>query len=199
MYIRAPGALLLLAASLFAGGLAPAHAQDGGAWLVRTRALYVGPNASSSPSGLDVDGDAVAEVDITYFLARRIGLELVLATAAQEVHAGGSSLGTVNHLPPTLTLQYHFPPVGDLLPYVGAGVNYTNFYSKSGGLKEFELEDSFGLAGQVGADIGLWSRVVFNVDAKYVNIETDVNSDGDKAFHLKINPLLIGAGLGYRL
>ncbi len=33
-------------------------------------------------------------------------------------------------LPPTLTLQYHFTDFGAFKPYVGAGVNYTVFFSQ---------------------------------------------------------------------
>ncbi|XLM23340.1 OmpW family protein, partial [Chromobacterium piscinae] len=38
-------------------------------------------------------------------------------------------LGKVSVLPPTLTLQYHFMPEATFRPYVGAGINYTRFYS----------------------------------------------------------------------
>jgi outer membrane protein len=145
-----------------------------------------------------VKGDAVAEVDITRFITPQIALELVLATAGQEVMAGGSSLGTVNHLPPTLSLQYHLLESARFRPYVGAGANYTNFYRKSGGLSTLDLDHSFGWAAQVGTDVMLTGRTSVNVDAKYVNIETDVKSGGTTAYHLKINPILLGLGLGYR-
>jgi outer membrane protein len=33
-------------------------------------------------------------------------------------------------LPPTLTMQYHLAPEGKIRPYLGAGLNYTIFYSE---------------------------------------------------------------------
>jgi outer membrane protein len=41
-----------------------------------------------------------------------------------------TKLGSVDLLPPTLTLQWHFMPDQSFDPYVGAGVNYTYFGTK---------------------------------------------------------------------
>lgn len=53
-----------------------------------------------------------------------LALELILATQKQEVTAGGVPVGTVKHLPPTLTLQYHFAPDASFRPYAGAGLKF---------------------------------------------------------------------------
>jgi len=166
-------------------------------WLVRARGIAVLPNASSDPSGLDVKADATAEVDITRLLNRFLSVELVLATAAQEVKAGATSLGTVTHLPPTLLLQGR-PFEGRVSPYLGAGVNLTAFYAKSGGLENLDLSTSVGWALQAGFDVRLAERTVLNFDGKYVHLTTDVKSGGTKLYDLKVNPFVIGAGLGYR-
>jgi outer membrane protein len=42
------------------------------------------------------------------------------------VRAGGTDIGSLKHLPPTLSLQYHFTGMS-FRPYVGLGVNYTRF------------------------------------------------------------------------
>ena len=44
--------------------------------------------------------------------------------------AGTGDAAEVKHLPPTVTLQYHFNTTSRLHPYVGAGINYTNFFSE---------------------------------------------------------------------
>jgi outer membrane protein len=177
---------------------APAAAQTEHPWLVRARAVAIVPQASSEPAGLDVKSDATIELDISRFLTPNIALELILATASQEVVAGSPSLGTVQHLPPTLNLQYHPLTTGQFRPYVGAGGNVTFFYGKSGGLDGLDLTTSVGYSFQAGADVALTKRAVLNFDGKYVRIATDVKSGGTKAYHLKINPLVIGVGLGYR-
>ena len=43
---------------------------------------------------------------------------------------GGLATGSTKHLPPTLSVQYHFNSAGKLIPYVGLGVNYTIFFSE---------------------------------------------------------------------
>ena len=196
MRVRTVGVALVV--SLVGASMARAQAPAQGRLLVRARAVYIAPNAESSPGGLDVKDDAVAEVDVSFFFTERIAAELVLATAGQEVMANGASLGTVSHLPPTLSLQYHFTPGRTVQPYVGGGVNYTNFYAKSGGLDGLSLTDSFGWAAQAGVDVRLAPRTILNIDAKYVQLDTDVMAGSAKAYHLDVNPVLIGVGLGYR-
>ncbi len=50
----------------------------------------------------------------------------------------------------------------------------------------------------MGIDLPIGARGVFNVDAKYVSIKTDVKSGSTKAYELRINPIVFGAGVGYR-
>lgn len=168
-------------------------------WTVRTRAIAIVPNASSSDNtDIDVKSDLTFEVDISRQISPLFSAELILATAGHEVTIGGTSAGSVNHVPPTLLLQLHPTTSGAFRPYVGAGGNFTLFYGNSGGLDPLDLKPSIGYAGQVGADIMIGERGMFNVDAKYIYIKTKVENDGAKVADLKINPFVIGAGFGYR-
>ena len=173
------------------------EAQESHPWLVRARGVVIAPNASSTPKGLDVGNDATIEVALGRRLSDLLSLELSLATSGHEVKTGGTSLGSVNLVPPTLLLQLR-PLVHGPSPYVGAGVNLTWFYGASGGLDQLDLGTSFGFAGQAGLDVPIGGRGVFNVDARYVAIKTDLTSGGTRAYTLKVNPLVIGAGFGYR-
>ncbi len=195
--MRVPGAAVF---AVILAALIPtlAAAQDESRWLVRGRGIVVAPDASSKPAGLDVKADATVEIDITRYLSPLLSLELVLATASQEVTAGGTSLGSVNHLPPTLLLQVHPIREGPVQPYLGAGGNLTIFYARSGGLEALDLSTSLGWAIQGGVDFPLGRRSLLNLDLKYVSIQTDVESGGNKLYELEINPWVIGAGLGYR-
>jgi outer membrane protein len=182
---------------------ATASAQDSPQWQIRTRGLLVAPIASSTPKALDVKANAVAEIDITRYLGKQFALELVLGTSSQEVTSTTgtttTSLGMVSHLPPTLTFQFRPVASGNFQPYLGVGGNMTIFYIKTGGLKALDLSTSVGPAFQAGADIPLGGSTFLNFDVKYVGIATDVKSGNTKAFDLKINPLLIGIGVGVRL
>ena len=103
----------------------PEARAEQGDWLVRLRAIVVDPDDSSSTvrsdrvpipgSGVTVDDDTVPELDITYMLRDRWGLELILASSLHDVSAAGSlaALGEIleaRTLPPSLLLQYHFAP-----------------------------------------------------------------------------------------
>lgn len=107
------------------GGAANAAESD---WLARARIININPDAGSSALNLDVDTQTTLELDFTRFLTNNLALELILATKKHEVTASGVPVGTVKHLPPTLTLQYRFAPDAAFRPYVGAGINYTRFY-----------------------------------------------------------------------
>jgi outer membrane protein len=111
----------------------------------------------------------------------------------------GASMGTFKHLPPSLLLQYHFTGLNGYKPYVGAGVNYTRITSVNlldGGAT---LEDhSWGGALQVGLDIPLDKNGSLNFDLKKVYIRSDVSLGTANQGALKLDPVWMGVGLGYR-
>lgn len=47
-------------------------------------------------------------------------------------------------------------------------------------------------------DFRLAPRTILNLDVKYVQLDTDVTAGGVQAYHLDIDPLLVGVGPGYR-
>ena len=197
---------LMMAVLGLAALAAPAMAQDS-PWLVRARAVHIDPADKSDPVGgtgasdrLHVSDKWIPEVDIAYFFTPHWAAELILTYPQKHtVTLDGAAIGSFKHLPPTLTAQYHFLPGAAIDPYVGAGVNYT-LMSKvkllNGGAS---LEhDSIGLALQAGADFRLDERWSLNVDVKKVQIRSDVDIGGARASRVKVDPLLVGVGLGYR-
>ncbi len=180
-----------------AGGAA--HAAQGD-WLGRARVININPDASSSALNLDVDTQTTLELDFSYFLTSNLALELILATKKHEVTAGGVAVGTVKHLPPTLLLQYHFSPEGAFRPYVGAGINYTRFYDVNLGGGTLTVDGSWGGALQAGIDIPINKTFFLNLDVQKIWMDTDVKvvATGVTAANLKINPLILGVGLGMK-
>tara|TARA_R110000868_G_scaffold331140_2_gene592118 strand:- start:95 stop:721 length:627 start_codon:yes stop_codon:yes gene_type:complete len=189
---------------------APAMAESGD-WLVRLRAIDVMPNESASidtiGGDVSISDQVVPELDITYFVQDNWALELILGVTPHDVTAVGTLLGDVDLgsatlLPPTLTLQYHFNPEGQMRPYLGAGVNYTHFFNQDlpGGspLTSINYDDSFGLAAQAGIDFALQDEWFLNVDVKYIDIQTDVTINGAINASVDINPLVVGVGFGRR-
>ena len=60
--------------------------------------------------------------------------------------------GEVDHLPPTLSVQYHFPVDAQWKAYVGVGVNWTMFSNaKVDAPVSVDVDDSVGPAAQVAS------------------------------------------------
>lgn len=184
---------------------AQAQADDKGNWIVRGRALYL-DSANKDNTGLDlsVNNKTFPEVDITYFLSPNLALELVLTYPQKhDIRAAGTKIGTLKHLPPTLSVQYHFP-MGSFRPYVGVGLNYTNFSKVDfdpaiDTLLGPSIEhSSVGLALGVGVDFAIGGGWLLNADVKKVQIRTDVSSFGSKAGTFKVDPMLFSLGIGKR-
>jgi outer membrane protein len=188
-------------------GLAFNAMADESPWQVRARAVHINPADKSDPVGgvgatdrIGVSNKTIPEVDIVYFFNPNISAELVLTYPQKhDVYLDGKAIGTFRHLPPTLLAQYHFAPSSRISPYVGLGLNWTTFsrnkiLNGSGSLEH----DSFGLALQAGLDFKLDKNWSLNLDVKKVQIRSDVLIGGAKASHVKVDPVLIGAGLGYR-
>lgn len=187
-----------------------------GDWLVRIRALHMSPsNDNSTTTVVPALGEVKAEdklfpeVDISYFFTPHIAAELILTVPQKhDVELGGVNIGSVKHLPPTLTLQYHFNPEGSVRPYAGIGLNYTRFSGVKldagtvlGGSVPLKVDrSSVGWAAQIGVDIQLAPQWFLNLDAKYVKIDTDISVKGAgiPVTRLDIDPVLLSVGLGYR-
>ena len=191
----------LAALALLASGVAVAQDFTAGSLLVRARAVHLdSANKDSTGLNLSIDNKTLPEVDFTYFFSPHLAAELVLTVPQkQRVYAGSAQIGTLKHLPPTLTLQYHFNHASGIKPYVGAGVNYTRFSSVDllGGGADLK-RSSVGLAFQAGVDFPLSKNLYLNVDVKKVYIKTDVIAGGNNIGTFKVDPVLVGVGLGWR-
>jgi outer membrane protein len=202
--MNTPVISLLIAATLAVSGAAMAEESP---WLVRARAVHIDPADKSDPVGgvgasdrLHVSDKWIPEVDISYFVTPNWAAELVLTYPQKHtVTLDGASIGTFKHLPPTLTAQYHFLPGGVFNPYIGAGINYTlisqvNLLNNGARLEH----DSVGLALQAGLDYRLDDHWSLNVDVKKLQLRSDVTVGGAKVSRVKVDPVLLGVGLGYR-
>ena len=173
--------------------------QSEGPWMVRARAVHLeSANKDSTPLGLTVNNKTIPEVDVSYFFTPNVAAELILTVPQKHtLRAGGAAIGSLKHLPPTLLLQYHFNTSG-IKPYVGAGLNYTRFSSVKAPAGVDIDRNSFGAALQVGVDIPLQKNLYLNFDIKKVFIKTDVTANGAKLGSFKVDPVLVGVGLGWR-
>ena len=198
-----------LALALAAGFAASFSAQaQSGPWMVRVHALSLDSanGGSTNPDlQLSINNKIFPEFDISYFFTPNIAAELVLTyPQKQDIRSAGTNIGSLKHLPPTLSLQYHFTDLGAFKPYVGAGLNYTHFSSVSfapavvTALNPSIDKNSTGLAVGAGFDYEFAKNTYFNLDVKKVQIGTDIKSNGTKVGDFKVDPLLVGVGIGWR-
>jgi outer membrane protein len=211
---------IMLAVLPLAATAAEGPAKKAGDIMVRLRSIGFMPDESgaandgTTPIGgaAAVDDQVIPELDITYFFTRNIAMELILATTRHSIAVGGSSLGDVDLgevslLPPVLTLQYHFDPIGRFSPYIGAGLNYTIFFNANKGrggggvsVADIDYSNSVGYAFQIGMDIHVRDRWYANIDLKKVFVDTDINVNNGvvRANGTDLDPWVLGIGFGYR-
>lgn len=203
--------LIALAAAALAATALPTQAQDTGNWIVRARAVHLDSANTDNTNlglGLEINNKWLPEVDISYFFNPNLAVELILTyPQKQTVHSkvAGIDVGSFKHLPPTLTAQYHFTGLGSFRPYLGAGINYTNLSKVDFAPGEAALEasiglkhSSYGLALQAGVDVPLGGGWLLNCDIKKVQIATNVYVNGVDHGKFKVDPVLIGIGIGKR-
>jgi len=169
---------------------------------VRVRGTYVIPAESvdSRLNSLDlkVSDDVVPAVDFEYFFTKNISSELMAAVTRHDIKSAGQFVGSTWLLPPTLTVKYHPLAGSPVSPYAGVGINLTlPFKSTLNGVSDFSIDNTVGWVAQAGADIKIKDNVYFNIDYKYVNVDTKMRVAGVK-YKLDLNPNLVSVGLGYR-
>ena len=195
--------LPLIAASL-AAVAAPAMAQSAGDWTLGVGVHQVAPKSDNGALAggtlpLDIDSDAKPSVTFEYFVRDNLGIEVLGALPFKHDIAvkGVGKVGDTKHLPPTITLQYHFNSAGKVSPLLGVGVNYTTFFSEgtTGALAgtKLKLDDSFGLAAHAGLDFKVSEKASVRVDVRWADINTEVRVDGAKLGTANIDPLVYGA------
>jgi outer membrane protein W/outer membrane protein OmpA-like peptidoglycan-associated protein len=211
-----PRVTSLMAAAL--GGalaLGAAARADDGHWIARVRGIYIDPANQNDAvaglvpkDGLEVNAKWAPDVDFEYLVRENVGVELLLTIPQKHSVSlpGVGELGTLKHLPPTLTVKYYFL-TGRVRPYVGAGINLTLFSDANfgplqsvlgGGASVDISNNSFGPALQAGADVALNEHWQLSLDAKKVWISTDVDVNGTRVLTEGIDPWIYGIGVGYR-
>lgn len=149
----------------------------------------------------------------------------------KEGLAAAGTLGETKHLPPTVTLQYFpMPSNSKFQPYVGVGVNYTTFFEEktnanlngvlngvAGSLtdgalagaissSELELDDSVGVAVELGMDYMLSENFGLNAAVWWADINTDATvtayagdvKAAEVTTEVEIDPMVYMVGFTYK-
>ncbi|MDC4234528.1 OmpW family outer membrane protein [Pasteurella multocida] len=192
-------------AALVAGS---AVAHQAGSVIVRSGPILVVPNASTNHDVFKFDVNSNAQLGLTaaYMATDNLGVELLAATPfSHEITLGNTLVGKTKHLPPSLYAQYYFlDKDAKARPYVGAGVNYTTFFSEKAvlnGVTDLKLKDSWGPAFNAGVDIQVADNLFLNTAIWYAKIKSKATfkvGDVEHKVNVKLDPTVFFVGLGYR-
>ncbi|WP_425090637.1 OmpW/AlkL family protein [Tropicimonas sp. S265A] len=169
---------------------APVHAQSAGEWYGGLGVSAVVPSTGEvtfGPVAVELDFDAGLALTLEYMLTDRIGIEGYLS--------GSDLLGDVDWLPPVLGLTYHFDSVGSLRPFVGAGINYAYISTAGAPFGLVDIDDNFGIALQLGADLALSDRNFLRFSARYVEMDFDVDLIDTGIGTAEIDPVILSVSL----
>lgn len=206
--------------------------------LLRVGAVTVMPDTESGavsglPDGVnnarvDVEDNTQLSLTATYMLTSNLGLEVLAATPFTHDIIGqgdieGVAVGETQHLPPTLSLQYHFGSENGVFnPYIGVGLNVTMFFSEEvdgqlvdtlntlptiaglGGINSvnMELDPSIGLAAQAGVDVKVADNWYVNAAVWYIDISTTAELTTDigttHEVDVDIDPWVFNVAVAYK-
>ena len=211
-------------ASALALASAPAMAYEAGDVLVKFGPAMVAPDSDSTSKILGLTGDVVEVEDgvglgvsATYMMSDAIGVELLASTPfSHDINGlgdvlGGTRVGSTDHLPPTLLVNY-YAPFETIKPYVGVGYNYTLFFNEEttreldallgASSTSLSLSNSGGLAYEIGVDIPMQDNLVFTASAWNIDIDTTakVKANGVlvEEIDVQIDPWVYMVGIGMK-
>lgn len=194
--------LSVLALAL-AASATPALAQSRGDFTLGVGVHNVEPKSNNGALAggtlpLDIGSDVRPTITGEYFLRDGLGIEVLAALPFEHDISvkGVGRVGSTKHLPPTVSLQYHFNNGGKVSPLLGVGLNYTTFFQEdtTGALAgtRLELGDSWGAAVHAGVDFRIGTRGALRVDARWMDIDTDVRVNGARMGTANIDPIAYG-------
>ena len=215
---------IAMAATAIGAGSPALAGSDDGNFMVRVLGTVVDPDTSATVraggaiipgADADVSTEAIPALTLSYFLNKNLAVELFCCFAKHEIDGKGSIAGLHEIadtwiFPPALTLQYHLNSGGKFQPYVGAGVQYINFFNTGSGdnllgATKVTIDDAFGFTLQAGLDYGLGNGWSLNLDVKKTWLDTDITWHNNRALgginvvgDASVDPWIFSAGLGYR-
>lgn len=194
----------IAAAICAALSVTPALAYEAGDWTARLGLHHIEPK-DHNHEVVSVDASTGVTASVAYFATPTIALDLLVALPFEHditLNADGSTVGTTQHLPPTLSVMW-YPRLSDhWQPFLGVGLNYTVFFEEEteGALtgSRLQLDESFGAAFAAGLEYMLTPGFSLVFDVRYMEIESDAKLDGAALGEVEIDPVAVGFSVGYR-
>ncbi|MFG1307019.1 OmpW family outer membrane protein [Xanthobacter autotrophicus] len=186
-------------------------------WLIHADVVDVITNESATVAvgNVPVTGGSVsmadnftATIDVSYFLTPNFAVNVYTGYPPRAHIKGAGSLasfGTLasaNYGPLTVSGEYHFLGLGAFKPYVGIGVTYAIFLNvDDAALQNVNVDNAFGPAFKIGVDYDISEKWTVHSYVQQILLTTDVSamvSSIPASARVKINPTIVGVGIGYR-
>jgi outer membrane protein len=198
---------------------APNSPRQAGDIFVRGGAYEIFPDSSAN-AAVEVDDALGFGFTVGYMFADQFAVELLAAMPFQHdinLKANGAKVADVQHLPPTLSVQWMPALNSRFKPYLGVGVNLTLFFDET--LNTLVLEQSLGAdytkldvdtvslgwSGQAGLDFFLTDTLLMNLDIRYIAISTEAKLQGSLSGaadlslgDVDIDPWVVGINFGWQ-
>jgi outer membrane protein len=175
---------IVLAAMMVVSVASVCAAEDFQRYSVGLQMMYLNPDVDEVLGAVSAEDTMTGGLTLEYFITPNFSAELVAAIAHVDLEVADNTIGDGEAwlLPPSLYIKYHPMPQWKISPYVGVGVDWVYAWDESiratdGSLVDLDIEDSFGWAAKVGADIKVTQNLYFNVDVMYLENETEMNID----------------------
>jgi outer membrane protein OmpA-like peptidoglycan-associated protein len=195
--------LALLAAGVLAASTASAAQQP---WIVKGGLGYLMPKSSvgtvdfgTGKLDVEVDDGWGFVFSVGYMFDEHWALEVLASSPfSHDITIKGAGEAETDLLPPTVSALYYFNPGGRARPYLGAGINFTEFFNEDP--DELHLGGSVGPAAAAGLDFMFTRHWFATLDLRWIYVDTEVKADGSQKDygHLQLNPLLASVMVGYR-
>ena len=218
-------ALTVLAVAAALAFSASAQAQSANQWSAAFGIKKITPKTQSgflsAPTlpGVtnEVGSDTEPAFTFGYMLTDNIGLETFLAPPFKHDQNGGGSikgtgkLGTVESLPATLLLQYHFfEPKAIWRPYVGAGLTYGYFQKERGSAQltaltntgsstptTFTVDKKWGTTFELGTTYAFNEKWYADLSITKTYIKTTSHFSTGQHIDIKLDPVSTSFSIGY--
>lgn len=149
---------------------------------------------------------ALPDLDATYFLTDHFALAgqagiVSTRTSIRGSYIGDLPIGDTWSASMTAAIQYHIPLDGGFKPYLGAGIGYTVPFAYEPAkplVTAMKADPQLGPMLQAGLDYHLGGRWYANLEFKQIFLPPLVSRIGPGSATVKLDMMIVGAGLGYR-
>ncbi len=218
------GTLQLLVVACALSASAAASAQSAGTWSVAAGINQVTPKVDSgtltAPTIPGVKNAVASDTQplliINYALTDNISASTFIATPYKHDQIGAGSLegvgkiGSVEALPATMLLQYHFfDAKAKVRPYVGAGITYAYFRNETGSgvltaladtggsPTTFKAESAWGSTIKLGVNFAINEKWFAGVSISKTYVKTTSRFSTGQTISMALDPVSAVVSVGY--